>query len=229
MFRHIPNALTASRLVLATVFFVMLGYYQNENPYNHHGDVLWLNIALVIYVVAVATDFLDGYLARRWKVEGTFGRVVDPFVDKVLILGSFIFFAGKNFTIPWNNPGEIPQNVTTITGVSPWMVVVILARELLVTSLRGSMESSGQAFGAQLSGKLKMGFQSAAIFVILIYVNYRGRMSGDVLRAATILRDVAIWGTVIITAISGLLYVQRAVSLYRKSAAEQAHSTTAGV
>jgi CDP-diacylglycerol--glycerol-3-phosphate 3-phosphatidyltransferase len=205
--------------VLAAVFFVMLGYYQNENPYNHHGDVLWLNIALVIYVIAVATDFLDGYLARRWKVEGAFGRVVDPFVDKVLILGSFIFFAGKNFTIPWSNPGEIPQNVTTITGVSPWMVVVILARELLVTSLRGSMESTGQNFGAQLSGKLKMGFQSAAIFVILIYVNYRGRMTGDVLRGATILRDVAIWGTVIITVISGLLYVQRAVSLYRKNPA----------
>jgi len=43
----------------------------------------------------LVTDFLDGYLARRWKVEGAFGRVVDPFVDKVLVLGSFIFFAGK--------------------------------------------------------------------------------------------------------------------------------------
>ena len=220
MFRHVPNALTASRLLLACVFFVMLGYYQNENPYNHHSDVLWLNIALIIYVVAVATDFLDGYLARRWKVEGAFGRVVDPFVDKVLVLGSFIFFAGKNFTIPWNNPGSIPQNVTTITGVSPWMVVVILARELLVTSLRGSLESSGQAFGAQLSGKLKMGFQSAAIFVILLFVNYRDRMSGDVLQVATVLRDIAIWGTVIITVISGLQYVQRAVAFYRKGGGE---------
>src|SRR6202012_823304 len=143
---------------------------------------------------------------------GAFGRVVDPFVDKVLVLGSFIFFAGKNFT----EPGNIGQSVTTITGVVPWMVVVILARELLVTSLRGTMESSGQAFGAQLSGKLKMGFQSVAIFLILIYVNYRGRMTGDVLQAATILRDVAIWGTVIITAVSGLLYVQRAILLYRK-------------
>jgi CDP-diacylglycerol--glycerol-3-phosphate 3-phosphatidyltransferase len=216
MFRHVPNALTASRLVLAGVFFTMLAYYQNDSPYNRHGDVLWLNIALIIYVVAVITDFLDGYLARRWKVEGAFGRVVDPFVDKVLVLGSFIFFAGKNFTIPWNNPEGIPQNVTTITGVVPWMVVVILARELLVTSLRGSMESTGQAFGAQLSGKLKMGFQSVAIFVILLYVNYRGRLSGDALQGATIIRDVAIWGTVIITVISGLLYVQRATALYRK-------------
>ena len=87
--------------------------------------------AVAIFLIAAVTDLLDGYLARRWKVEGVFGRVVDPFVDKVLVLGSFIFFAGGNFT--------------SITGVVPWMVVVILARELLVTSLRGSMEGSGHA------------------------------------------------------------------------------------
>jgi CDP-diacylglycerol---glycerol-3-phosphate 3-phosphatidyltransferase len=216
MFRHVPNALTASRLVLAGVFFAMLAYYQNQSPLEHHGEELWLNIALIVYLVALITDFLDGYLARRWKVEGAFGRVVDPFVDKVLVLGSFIFFAGKNFTIPWNNPNGIPQNVATITGVVPWMVVVILARELLVTSLRGSMESAGEAFGAQLSGKLKMGFQSTTILVILLFVNYRDQLSGEALRNATIFRDFCIWATVVITAISGLLYIRRAMVLYKK-------------
>ena len=216
MFRHVPNALTASRLLLAAVFFAMLAYYQNQSTLHRHGDVVWLNIALIIYLVALVTDFLDGYLARRWKVEGAFGRVVDPFVDKVLVLGSFIFFAGKNFTIPWNNPQGIPQNVTTITGVVPWMVVVILARELLVTSLRGSMESSGEAFGAQLSGKLKMGFQSVTILLILMFVNYRNRLDDGALRNATILRDVAIWGTLAITVASGFMYVQKAVALFRK-------------
>lgn len=216
MFRHVPNALTASRLALAGVFFVMLAYYQNQSPLNHHGDEVWLNIALIIYLIALATDFLDGYLARRWKVEGAFGRVVDPFVDKVLVLGSFIFFAGKNFTETWNSPGGVPQSVTTITGVVPWMVVVILARELLVTSLRGSMESSGEAFGAQLSGKLKMGFQSATILVILLFVNYRDRLDHPALRSATIFRDFCIWATLAITVVSGLMYVQKAVTLYRK-------------
>src|SRR3984957_13049212 len=134
MFRHVPNGLTASRLVLAGVFFVMLAYYQNESTFNHRGDVVWLNIALIIYLVALVTDFLDGYLARRWKVEGAFGRVVNPFVDKVLVIRSFIFFAGKNFIIP-SIPGKYV--VDTITGIAPWMVVVILARELLVTSFRG--------------------------------------------------------------------------------------------
>src|ERR1700710_2590752 len=96
MFQHVPNALTAGRLLLAVVFFALLGYFQFERP----GSPGLLNIAFGIYCVALFTDFLDGYLARLWKVEGTFGRVVDPFVDKVLVLGSFIFFAGKNFIIP---------------------------------------------------------------------------------------------------------------------------------
>src|SRR5580704_14448780 len=125
MFRHVPNALTAGRLVLAAVFFALLGVYQ----YEGRGSPGLLNIAFAIYVVALVTDFLDGYLARKWKVEGAFGRVVDPFVDKVLVIGTFIFFAGKNFIIPAETLDH-PYVVKTITGVAPWMVVVILAREL---------------------------------------------------------------------------------------------------
>src|SRR3954451_14941886 len=141
MFRHVPNALTFSRLILSAVFFVMLSYYQ----YEGRGDPWFLNVAFVIYLVALTTDFLDGYLARKWKVEGAFGRVVDPFVDKVLVLGSFIFFAGKNFIIPETaSPNEAHTMVVrTLTGVAPGIVVILLARELLVTSLRASSESAG--------------------------------------------------------------------------------------
>jgi CDP-diacylglycerol--glycerol-3-phosphate 3-phosphatidyltransferase len=213
MFRHVPNALTAMRLVLAAVFFCMLSYYQSA--LGRPGDVLWLNVAFFVYLIALFTDFLDGYLARKWKVEGAFGRIVDPFVDKVLVLGSFIFFAGKNFTVPMTNPTEIPQNVKTITGVVPWMVVVILARELLVTTLRGSSEESGQAFGAQFSGKLKMVFQSITILVILVYVNYRDRFP-NYETPFVYFRDFCIWATIAVTVISGLLYVRHAAALYRK-------------
>src|SRR5207248_2263233 len=115
--------------------------------------------AFVVYCVAAATDFLDGYLARKWKVEGAFGRIVDPFADKILVLGSFIFFAGKNFIIP--DPDQPhPHVVKTITGVAPGIVVILLARELLVTTLRGISESGGQSFAAVWAGKFKMGFQS---------------------------------------------------------------------
>jgi CDP-diacylglycerol---glycerol-3-phosphate 3-phosphatidyltransferase len=218
MFRHVPNALTALRLLLAVVFFGMLSYYQHLGQFGRHGDLLWLNIAFVVYVAAMVTDYLDGHLARRWHVEGAFGRVVDPFVDKVLVLGSFIFFAGKNFTIPQPfDPQAIPGNVTTITGVVPWMVVVILARELLVTSLRGMTEGRGQSFGAVWIGKLKMSFQSATILVILIYVNYLGWYEARGYQGvARVIRDIFIWGTVIVTTASGLQYVWRAVVLYRE-------------
>jgi CDP-diacylglycerol--glycerol-3-phosphate 3-phosphatidyltransferase len=216
MFRHVPNALTGGRLVLAGVFFVMLGWYQ----YEGRGDPWFLNVAFIIYCVALFTDFLDGYLARRWKVEGPFGRVVDPFVDKVLVLGSFIFFAGKNFIIPAT--AEVPgpaMVVKTLTGVAPGMVVIILARELLVTTFRGMGEAGGHAFGAAFSGKLKMVLQSVTILVILVYVNYHGwleRTPYD--RAATWFRDVCIWVTIGITVYSGLDYVRRAAAMFRESA-----------
>src|SRR3954471_4899898 len=145
MFQHVPNALTGARLVLAGVFFSMLAYFQ----YEGRGDPWFLNVAFVIYVIALVTDFLDGYLARKWKVEGAFGRIVDPFVDKVLVLGSFIFFAGKNFIIPETAAGRGPTLVVkTLTGIAPGIVVILLARELLVTTIRSLSERGGHSFGA---------------------------------------------------------------------------------
>lgn len=215
MFRQVPNALTASRLILAVVFFVMLSFYQ----YKGRGDLpdRWLlHWAFLTYVIALVTDFLDGYLARKWKIESAFGRIVDPFVDKVLVLGSFIFFAGKNFIIP--EPQQ-PLVVKTITGVAPGIVVILLARELLITVIRSSSEGSGKSFGAALSGKLKMGFQSGTILAILVYVNYYDWIQTHAQPLATWMRDFGIWGTVAITVISGLLYLQRAMKLFRETPA----------
>jgi CDP-diacylglycerol--glycerol-3-phosphate 3-phosphatidyltransferase len=216
MFKHVPNLLTGSRLILAAVFFVMLSFYQ----YKGRGDLpnRWLlHWAFLVYLVALVTDFLDGYLARKWKIESAFGRVVDPFVDKVLVLGSFIFFAGKNFIIPTEGAAYV---VKTISGVTPEVVVILLARELLITSIRGQSEGSGKNFGAQFSGKLKMVFQSVTILIILIYVNYYNWILSHAHTFMTVLRDVFIWGTVVITVISGLLYVQRAVAMHRAKGPE---------
>jgi CDP-diacylglycerol--glycerol-3-phosphate 3-phosphatidyltransferase len=217
MFRHVPNALTAGRLFLAFVFFAMLSWYQ----YEGRGDPWFLNTAFFIYLVALITDFLDGYLARRWKVEGVFGRIVDPFVDKILVLGSFIFFAGKNFIIPENavqahSPAFV---VKTLTGVAPGIVVILLARELLVTTFRGITESAGQNFGAVMSGKVKMVCQSVTILVILVYVNYHeqlSQLSPTYETWAVHFRDACIWLTVAITVYSGWEYVRRGMQFYRQ-------------
>jgi phosphatidylglycerophosphate synthase len=215
MFRHVPNIITGSRLVLAAAFFVLLSFYQ----YEGRGDPTLMISAFVIYIAAVVSDFLDGYLARKWHVEGAFGRVVDPFADKILVLGSFIFFAGKNFIIP-QVEGHGPHShmvVKTITGVAPGMVILLLGRELLVTSLRGISESAGQNFGAVWAGKFKMGFQSGTILAILVYVTFLPSLINNGYELpARIVRDVGIWGTIVITLYSGLTYVQKAVSLFRE-------------
>jgi phosphatidylglycerophosphate synthase len=213
--RHVPNLLTGARLVLAAVFFTLLGVYQHEG----RGDPWLLNVAFMIYLVALVTDFLDGYLARKWHAEGAFGRVVDPFCDKVLVLGSFIFFAGKNFVIQEQilESGRALTNVRTISGIAPWMVVIILSRELLVTSLRGIAESGGANFGAAMSGKVKMVLQSVTILIILIYINYFERKGGPVEYWGRMVRDGFIVLTVIFTVLSAMTYVRRAVTLFQKS------------
>ena len=218
MFRHVPNLLTTARLLLAGVFFGLLGCYQYGGP----GSPSLLNTAFIVYLIALVTDFLDGYLARKWKVEGAFGRVVDPFVDKVLVIGSFIFFAGKNFIIP-DTAGTYV--VRTITGVAPWMVVVILARELLVTSFRGLGEGAGQNFGAAFSGKVKMVVQSVTILVILVYVNYFAGKDTPTARYFGEFEIFCVWTTVVVTVLSGLAYVRRAIVVYSRQ--EQTAAATA--
>lgn len=215
---HVPNALTGLRLVLAVVFFLLLSFYQ----YEGRGSPVLLTVAFAIYVVALITDYLDGHLARKWNVEGAFGRIVDPFVDKILVLGSFAFFAGKNFIIADHEaagPGFVAR---TITGVVPTVFVIMLARELLVTAIRGAAESAGMKFGAEMAGKVKMVVQSVTILVILAYVNYLPAMvryddrhGTSLLTYATYLRDACIWTTVAITVLSSLGYIRRAIVMYR--------------
>jgi len=143
--RHIPNALTIARLALTVVFVALLSVYRFPDQHA------WaLPVALVVFIVAALTDALDGYLARRWNVISVFGRIMDPFADKLLILGAFVML------VPIEG-----------SGVASWMVVVILGRELLVTTIRGVLEGRGVDFSAARSGKLKMIAQSVAAPVIL--------------------------------------------------------------
>src|SRR4051812_24365877 len=141
MYRQVPNLITLARLALTVVFFLLL----NINRVDDFSRQMW--IAFGVFLVAVLTDILDGYLARAWKVESSFGRVVDPFVDKILICGAFIFFASDEFI---NGGMKLGANAT---GVHPWMAVVLIAREFLITSIRGLAESKGIDFRADWAGK----------------------------------------------------------------------------
>jgi CDP-diacylglycerol---glycerol-3-phosphate 3-phosphatidyltransferase len=215
VWRQVPNLITTSRLILSVVFFTILSWYQ----YDGRGHSTLLTWGFFICLIAISTDYVDGYLARKWKVESAFGRVVDPFVDKILVLGSFIFFAGKNFIIPVEGH---PDVVYTITGVTPAMVVIILGRELLVTSLRGMLESKGTDFGAVWAGKAKMVLQSVATLVVVAYVYFLALISlhhpewkSGYETWAKLFRDVILWATLIVTVWSCFGYVRRSVAVMR--------------
>jgi CDP-diacylglycerol--glycerol-3-phosphate 3-phosphatidyltransferase len=203
---NIPNQLTILRLVLSVVFFVLLGLL-GHGTFAGSGQGLVLNLSAALFVLAVATDFLDGFLARRWGLVSTFGRIADPFVDKIVICGGFIMLIGVSRLI------------------EPWFAVVIVFREFLVSGLRSFLESRGTAFGAALSGKLKMVVQSITIPVVIVYeANFAAtaRTSppeplADSLRLVT-MAFLAL--TLVLTLASCVGYVQRAVRLLRRRTEE---------
>ena len=125
----------------------------------------------------------------------SFGRILDPVVNKVMVCGAFVLFASPHF---WD--GEHNRN---LTDVAPWMVVVILTRELLVSAVRSHAKGAGQEFGASWMGKLKMFIQSATVCLIL------GQLAWKLDNLQPV-RTAAVWLTVGVTALSAITYVHRA-------------------
>ncbi len=189
---NLPTQITLSRLVLTIVFLVLLGQYSQRSPQS------WiLYVGLGVFVVAAATDYLDGYLARKRNEVTALGRILDPFVDKVLVCGAFVFLAG---------PAFCDANGFNVTFLRPWMLVVILGRELLVTGLRGFSESRGIEFGAGYVGKVKMWIQSITVGVILLAVASRGLESRPGLE---MLVAIFVWMMVLVTAASLVTYLMK--------------------
>ena len=190
---NVPNQITLGRLALAIVFCVLLTWYDVRQP-----EVWLMDVCLVIFVVAALTDVLDGYIARRYEQVTTLGRMLDPFVDKVLVCGAFVFFAGEGF---------VDSSGRNISGVQSWMVVVVVGRELLVTSLRSFSEAQGQAFGATVYGKVKMVIQSVTAMFILLYVGHYQQW--EALADLAWLKIALVWLTVVVTALSMISYLHK--------------------
>lgn len=198
---NVPNQLTTLRLVLAVVLFAVmeLGSY---------------GAATVIFIVAASTDWLDGYWARKYGQVTVLGRIFDPFVDKFIICGTFIFLAA-----------------THGSGLVAWMAVVVVGREMLVTALRGFIEQQGGDFSAKMSGKLKMLLQCVAAGLSLYSLTYGlpspapeygpfwsltpieawGRPAWLAWSLAT-----AVWAAVLLTVYSGVEYILAAIRMVRR-------------
>lgn len=198
---NLPNQITIGRLVLAIVFFALLTWYDHASP-----NTRLLDGCLVIFVVAALTDILDGYLARRQNQVTSLGRVLDPFVDKVLVCGAFVLFAGPAFADP--------ETRVAVTAVAPWMVVLIIGRELLVSSLRGFTESQGQAYAASKSGKAKMIVQSITVPVLLLMVAHP-QLLGEA--ASDWIKSGVVWITVVVTVLSMSSYLLRSKHILQEA------------
>jgi CDP-diacylglycerol--glycerol-3-phosphate 3-phosphatidyltransferase len=175
---NLPNQLTTARLGLGIILFGLIDYE------------LWL-WSILVFALAAVTDWLDGYLARLQGLVSTLGRNLDPLVDKVVVCGAYIFLLG--------HPGA---------GLTPWMVVIVVARELIITGLRSFLENQGATFGADMLGKIKMVLQCAALFAIFTALYEKNDVFDWV-------RDILIWAMLIATAFSGLQYLWRAFALLK--------------
>jgi len=193
----LPNQLTCLRLLLAVVLFAVI-------PWGTSTAYL---VALVLFILAAGTDWLDGYLARKYHLITTVGRILDPFADKIIICGTFILLAAEHRMIdtPW--------------GLHGWMVVVIVGRELLVTAGRSLIEQRGTDFSANLAGKLKMALQCVAAAAGLWYLSYTQEKPGFPV-AIWWLLVVSTWAALFLTVYSGLIYVFAAIRLLRAGSQE---------
>jgi len=182
-FFNVPNQLTTLRLILAVVLFAIIP----------QGYPL---LATILFMIAAGTDWIDGYWARKYGQVTTVGRIFDPFVDKIIICGTFIYLVAY------------PQ-----TGVMAWMAVVVVAREMLVTALRSFLEGEGADFSAKMSGKLKMALQCLAATLGLYSLTYSAAPPEWF---ATALR-VSIWAAIVLTVYSGAEYLLRAWHVLRRA------------
>jgi len=204
----IPNQLTVSRIFLAAVFFVLVGFYDPNSSCT-----TWLmGAGFVIYIIAGITDILDGYLARKWNQVSAFGRMVDPIVDKILVCGAFMMLAGPDFTTAAAGVTlPVPDWITSgmITCVAPWMVVVIVAREFLISGVRAYSESLGKAFPATSAGKIKMLVQCVAVGAIVFNLAWPQGIPHLIWLVAGL-----VWLSVIATVLSGAIYIFNARKLF---------------
>ncbi|MGL6195898.1 MAG: CDP-diacylglycerol--glycerol-3-phosphate 3-phosphatidyltransferase [Thermoguttaceae bacterium] len=186
MIWNAPNILTMLRVVFSVGIFIVL-------PFN------CFIAATVLFILAAITDFLDGYLARKYNLITVFGRIMDPFADKLLICGCFVYLVAFQQLL------EVPF------GLRPWMSVVIVARELLITSLRAVIEKSGGDFSAKWIGKWKMVLQCIAVPACFMY------LICSICPFIKYTMIISLWGTVLITIYSGIAYVFAATRMIGKN------------
>ncbi len=173
---NLPNKLTTLRILLVPVFIIL--YLMNYRI-----------AALVVFVAASFTDYLDGHLARRNNLVTDYGKIMDPLADKLLVTSALVCMVQTNV-------------------VPAWMVIVILAREFAITGLRAVAAGEGRVIAAAWSGKIKTVTQMIAV-IFLLLDNWPFRLIGFPFAA------IMLWIAVIMTIYSGCEYIYKNREFFR--------------
>ncbi|MCR5184046.1 MAG: CDP-diacylglycerol--glycerol-3-phosphate 3-phosphatidyltransferase [Opitutales bacterium] len=207
--KHLPNILTLSRIPL---MFVIVALLCLNVP---SGDT----IALVLFGVAALSDWLDGYLARRYAVVSNFGKLMDALTDKIIMVGLFVTL----LTQPWGGDTLLPRWCVLL-------VMVIICREFLITGMRLVAAANGQVLAAESAGKLKTVLQMISVFLLLgaraCATDWASLWSlccpthdaSYVLQMAEYLRELGLWSfvvAVILTIYSGTGYLKRNWNIFK--------------
>jgi CDP-diacylglycerol--glycerol-3-phosphate 3-phosphatidyltransferase len=180
---NLPNRLTMLRIILVPFFaaFLSIGELIFDVRINYI-------IALIIFIVASITDFLDGYISREYDLETTFGKFADPLADKILVSAALVCFCYLEI-------------------VNPFPVIIILAREFMVSGLRRVVADKGIVVSAGIWGKLKTAFTMVTIIFILVSLIMMDSGNTGLNNTLFLIFTVMIWISVILTVISGLIYL----------------------
>ena len=176
---NLPNKLVVFRIALIPFF---LFFFLRAVP----GESMFRVIALVIFLLAAITDYWDGYFARKWGMVTSFGKLMDPLADKMLVASALVALAARQ-------------------ELSAWVVVIVLCREFLVTGLRQlAIENGSGIISASIWGKLKTVIQMTMISCLVAGMGVPGLFG----QFGFIVAQVLIYATVIITVFSAIDYVR---------------------
>ena len=146
---NLPNKITVSRIILVFIILILANiYYKFSPPVAYTIQI----ITVALTILAAYSDMLDGQIARKYNLISDFGKLIDPLADKIFVMAIFIIFVDT--VNPYTHQSMLPG----------WIVVVVLAREFLVTGLRSLAAAKGEVIAADKYGKLKTASQMAFFF-----------------------------------------------------------------
>ena len=195
---NLPNQLTLFRVLIIPVF-ILTFYLQFKSHYV---------VSLAIFAIAAITDFLDGYLARKYKLVTNLGKFLDPIADKVLVLSALVIM----LTVPDFFTKNLGDWALIVAGVS---VAVILAREIIVSGFRMVAADSGLVIAADKIGKYKTATQDISIVILFLGAGI-GEFTSHVAVAILNYIGLALFAiSTLLTVISGINYIVKNIHVLK--------------